>query len=110
MNSIRTCAQIKEAFLEEYIYYCMPHKIKDKVFKMTKKEDENLEDLVERFVYNLKREKVDNLDEETLKSLLLKAIKYELIYILNLTGKGDISQLSFTDIWDLCVHISRGKS
>jgi len=37
---------------------------------MTQKEDENVEDLVKRFFYNLKREKMDNLDEETLKSLL----------------------------------------
>lgn len=52
---------------------------------------------------------MDNLDEETLKSLLLRAIKDERIYILNLTGKGHISQLPFADICDLCVHISRGK-
>jgi len=31
------------------------------------------------------------LDKETLKSLLLKSIKDELIYILNLMGMGDIS-------------------
>ena len=57
---------------------------------MKQKEDENIEDLVERFVYNVKRTKMDNLDEETLKSLLLRAIKYEWIDLLNLTGKGDI--------------------
>ena len=42
---------------------------------MVQKEDENLEDLLERFQYNLKREKMSNLDEETLKALLLKAIR-----------------------------------
>lgn len=88
----------------------MPSNLKDEVFKMTQKEDESLEDLVERFVYNVKREKMDNLDEETLKSLLLRAIKDEWIDLLNLIGKGDISQLPFEDICDLCVHISRGKA
>ena len=88
----------------------MPSNLKDEVFKMTQKEDENLQDLVERFVYNIKREKMDNLDEETLKALMLKAIKDEWIVLLNLTEKGDISQLTFVDICDLCVHISRGKA
>ena len=60
---------------------------------MKQKEDENIEDLIERFVYNVKRAKMDNLDEETLRSLLLRAIKYEWIDLLSLTGKGDISQL-----------------
>jgi len=51
---------------------------------MIQKEDENLEDLLERFQYNLKRAKMSNLDEETLKSLLLKAIRDEWIDILNM--------------------------
>ena len=85
-NSIRTWAQMKEAFLENYRDYCMPQNIKDEVFKMTQKEDENLEDLVEIFVYNVKREKMYNLDEETLKALLLRAIKDKWINLLNLTS------------------------
>eukprot|EP00253_Pinus_taeda_P005906 PITA_05906 len=77
---------------------------------MVQKEDENLEDLLERFQYNLKRAKMSNLDEETLKTLLLKAIRDEWIDILNMMGKGDISQLPLHDIEELCVHLSRGKS
>jgi len=110
VHSITTWGQMKETFLGKYRYYCMPSNLKDEVFKMTQKEDENLEDLVERFVYNVKREKMDNLDEETLKSFLLRAIKYEWIDLLNVTRKGDISQLPFVDICDLCVLISRGKA
>jgi len=34
MNSITTWAQMKEAFLEKYRYYCMPHNIRDEVLKM----------------------------------------------------------------------------
>ena len=82
---------MKISFLEKYKDYCMPHNIKDEVFKMIQKEDENLEDFVERFAYNVKREKLNNLDEETLKSLLLKSIRDEWINILNFKGKGDIS-------------------
>ena len=90
-NSIRTLAQMKDAFLEKYKGYYMPHSIKYVVFKMVQKEDENLEDFVKIFVYNIKREKMNNLDEETLKALLLKSIKDEWIDLLNLMVQGDIS-------------------
>jgi hypothetical protein len=54
------------------------------------KEDESLEDLVERFAYNIKRSKLHNLGSDALKSLLLNAIKDEWIDLLNLVGKGDV--------------------
>ena len=77
----------KITFLDKYEDYCMPHNLKDDFFKMMQKEDENLEDLIERLSYNLKRAKMENLDENTLKSLLLKSIKEKWIIILNMMGK-----------------------
>jgi len=53
---------------------------------------------------------MSNLDEKTLKALLLKAIRDEWIDILNMMGKGDISQLPLRDVAELCVHLTRGKS
>jgi len=100
---------MKQALLDRYLDYCMPTNHKDEVFKMIQKVDENLEDLLERFNYNLKRAKMNSLDEETLKDFLLKAIRDEWIDILNMMGKGDISQLPLSDIAELCVHLSRGK-
>ena len=47
----------------------MPTNHKYEVFKMMQREDENLEDLIERFNYNLKRAKMDNLDQDNLKAL-----------------------------------------
>jgi len=93
VHSITIWGQMKEAFLGKCKDYCLPTNRKEEVFKVTQKEDENLEDLVERFFYNVKREEMDNLDEETLKPLLLKAIKADWINFLNLTRKGDITQL-----------------
>jgi len=58
INSIRTWEQMKTTFLDKYKDYCMPHNFKDEVFKMVQKEDENLEDFVERFAYNVKTEKL----------------------------------------------------
>jgi len=109
-QSIRTWNDMKKVFLDRYLDYCMSTNHKDEVFKMMQREDENLEDLIERFNYNLKRAKMDSLDEDTLKSLLLKAIRDEWIDILNMMGKGDISKLPLNDIGGLCVHLSRGKS
>jgi len=109
-QSIRTWNDMKQAFLDRYLDCCMPTNHKDEVFKLIQKKDENLEDLLEWFNYNFKREKMNNLDEETLKALLLKAIRDEWIDILNMMGKGDISQLPLSDIAELCVHLSRGKS
>ena len=42
---------------------------------MNKKEDENQEDIVERFTYNIKRSKMHNLESDILKTLLLNVIK-----------------------------------
>ena len=64
-NSIRTWEQMKNSFLDKYKDYCMPHNLKDEFFKMMQREDENLEDMNERFSYNIKRAKMENLDEET---------------------------------------------
>lgn len=82
---------MKESFLEKYRDHCMPHNIRDEIFKKTHKEDENPEDLVERFFYNIKRENMDSLDQETLKAFLLKSIRDEWIDLLKLIGKGYIS-------------------
>jgi hypothetical protein len=89
-NSIRTWDDMKRVFLEKYKDYCMHHDLRNEVFKMNQKEDESLEDLVERFAYNIKRSKFHNLGSEALKTLLLNAIKDEWIDLLNLVGKGDV--------------------
>ena len=52
-HSIRTWEEMKTAFLENYKDYCMPHNLKDEVLKMMQKEDENIEDLIEIFSYNV---------------------------------------------------------
>ena len=52
---------------------------------------------------------MENLDQDTLKSLLLKSIRYEWIEIINMMGKEDISQLTLPVIGGLCINLSRGK-
>ena len=74
-SSIESWNDMRKAFLERYLDYCIPINHKEEVFKMMQKEDENLEDLLERFNYNIKRAKMENLDQDTLKSILLNTIR-----------------------------------
>ena len=48
-QSIRTWNGMRKTFLDRYLDYCVPTNHKDEVFKMMQKEDENLEDFLERF-------------------------------------------------------------
>ena len=109
-NYIRTWDDIKRVFLEKCKYYCIIHDLINQVFKLNQKEDESLEDLVERFTYNIKISKLHNLGSHTCKNLLLNAIKDEWIDLLNLVGKEDVSQLPFQEICELCKNILRGKA
>lgn len=64
--------------------------MREEVFKMTQKKYERLEDLMEIFAYNVKRENY-TIHDLILKSLLLRAIRDKWINILNLMSKGDVS-------------------
>ena len=58
---------MQKIFLEKYKY----HDLKEELFGMNQREDEILEDLIERFIYNVNREKLHHLGSDTLKPLLL---------------------------------------
>ena len=77
---------------------------------MNQLEDESLEDLIERFMYNVKRGKLHHLGSNTLKTLLLRTIRDEWIDLLDLMSRGDVYQLSFEEICETCKHISRGRA
>ena len=77
---------------------------------MNQREDESLEDLVERLEYNIQRSKHPDLDPNILKTILLRGISDEHLDILNLLRKGDISKEIYQDILTLCRRSSRGTS
>ena len=76
---------------------------------MNQREDESLEDLIERFMYNVKREKLHHLGSYTLKTLFLRTIRDEWIDLLDLMSGGDVYQLSSEEISETWKHISRGR-
>ena len=76
---------------------------------MNQKEDKSLEDLIERFMYNVKRENLHHLGFDTLKTLLLRTIKDEWINLLNLMSRGDVYKFSFEEICETCKRIPGGR-
>ena len=83
---------------------------KMKLFKMVQKEDESLEDFIERILYNVQRDRQMNMGLDVLKIILLCGIKDDCLDMLNLLGKGDISKEPFGKIVELCKRYSRGSS
>ena len=101
---------MKQAFLTKYQDYCRTKDLKDEIFQMNAKENESLEEYVERFQYNLQRSPYGTLPGEVLKATLIKGMKDEWVETLNLMGKGDIYQETYDDIVLLCIRCSRGSS
>jgi hypothetical protein len=77
---------------------------------MMQKEDEDLEDFVERIQYNLQRSNHPNVSKDILKTILLKGVRDDCLDMLNMLGKGDISKESYDEIVNLCKRCSRGAS
>lgn len=94
--------QMKQAFLNKYQDYCRARDRNEELFKMSQKEDQSLEYFVERLKYNVQRPGHLDLDPNILKTILLRGIRDEHLDMLNLLGKGDISQESYQDILTLC--------
>ena len=77
---------------------------------MVQRDDEILEDFVERLLYNVQRAGQTNMGLDVLKIIPLHGIRDDCLDMLNLLGKGDISKESFENIIELCKRYSRGSS
>ena len=109
VNTIVYWIDMKKIFLKKYQPYCRTRDSKDDIFRMTQHEDENLEDYLERFVYNLQKSKQSTLNSDNIRTIFLKGVRDDYINVLNLMGAGDISFLPFDQISELCRKYSRGK-
>lgn len=65
---------------------------------------------MERFLYNLQKSKHRSLSSNTIGTIFLKGIRDEYLDILNVMGKGYISNLRFQEIFELCQKYSRGRA
>jgi hypothetical protein len=102
--------QMKQKFLNKYQDYCRTREKKEELFKMMQKEDENLEDFVERLQYNLQRSSHPDVSKDILKTILLKGVRDDSLDMLNMLGKGDISKEPYDEIVNLCKRCSRGAA
>jgi hypothetical protein len=109
-GTINSWDEMKQAFLTKYQDYCRTRDLKDEIFQMTAKENETLEEYVERFQYNLQRSPYGTLPGEVLKATLIKGMKDEWVETLNLMGKGDIYQETYDNIIQLCIRCSCGST
>jgi hypothetical protein len=75
-----------------------------------RKEDENLEDFVERLQYNLQRSSHPDVSKDILKTILLKGVRDDSLDMLKMLGKGDISKEPYDEIVNLCKRCSRGAA
>ena len=89
-------------FLRKYQEYCRRKDKREELFKMVQKDEEILEDFVERILYNVQRAGQTTIGRDVLKIILLRRIRDDYMGMLNLLGKGDISKESFDHIVDLC--------
>ena len=67
--------KMKQVFLEKYQEYCNTKDKREELFKMVQKEDESLEDFVERLLYNVQRAGQTNMGLDVLKIILLRGIR-----------------------------------
>jgi len=94
---ITTWAQMLQAFNNKYRDYCRSKDIKEEIFRMTLGHDESLEDYEERFQLSYKRARC-TLDPKSLKLVLLRGVRVDLLDTLKLLARGDIYQLPYEDI------------
>ena len=106
-GTINNWDKMKNIFLNKYQDYCRTWDLKDEIFDMTAKDNETLEEYVERFQYNLQRSPYTMLSKDILKATMLKGMKEEWVETLNIMGKGYIYQEEYDEIISLCIIFSR---
>ena len=92
---------MKHVFLKKYQEYCNTNDKREELFKMVQKDDESMEDFVERILYNVQRVGQTNMGLDVLKIILLRGIRDDFLDMLKKLGKGDISKDSFEKIVEL---------
>lgn len=109
-HSVTNWDDMRKIFLKKYQRYCRSKDYKDDIFKMNQQEDETLEEYLERLSYNLQKSKHRTISVDLIRTIFLKGIQDEYLDDLNLMGKGDISNLPFEEIADLCQKYYRSRA
>jgi hypothetical protein len=65
---------------------------------------------VERLQYNLQSSGHPNVNKDIMKTIFLKGVRDDCLDMLNMLGKGYISNESYDDIVNICKICSRGST
>jgi len=96
-DNITTWAQMQQDFNNKYRDFGRSKYTKDKIFRMTICHYESLEDYEERFQLSYKTARY-TLDPESLKLVLLRGVREDLMDTLYMITGGDVYQLPYEDI------------
>jgi len=89
---------MKQDFSNKYMYYCKERDKRDEILWMDQWENESLEDYEEISQSSYKRDHNCTLDEDSLKNVLLRGVREELMEILSLISNGYFFQLGYDNI------------
>jgi hypothetical protein len=101
---------MRQLFLNKYQDYCQTRERREKLFKMSQKENDTLEDFVEQLQYNIQRSGHPDLSKDIMKTIFLKGVRDDCLDMLNILRKEDISKEPYEDIVYLCKICSRGST
>lgn len=96
-GNIATWAQMQEAFNDKYEDYGRSKETKDKIFRMTLGPVDSLEDYEQRFQLNYRSANC-TLNPKSLKLVLIRGIREEVMETLEILSPGDAYQLTYDDI------------
>ena len=108
-HTIYTWDDMKSVFLKKYQYFCKSRDIND-ILRMQQTEDKNLEEYLERFLYNFHKSRGSNLDEKIIRTVFLKWLRDDCIETLKLLSGGDIYKNPFAEVIELCRTYSRSQA
>jgi len=109
-GSITTWHDMETIFLDKYQSYSRVNDRQEELFKLRQKEDESLEDYLDRFIFPTKHCGEEAISLKILKTIFLKGLDEDARRSLDLMGKGDASQLELSDIAELCQNFSRSRA
>jgi hypothetical protein len=101
---------MRNTFLTKYQDYYKARELREEIFKLTQKEEENLKDYLEKFLYNIQIYKQHKFELEIIITIFLRGLLDESIIFLNLMQSGDVSQLIFEEIFYFCRRYSQSQA
>ena len=107
-NVVGTWDEMQTLFLEKYKEYRKASSSRgDDIFKISKKEEESLEDYVSCFLYTLQKNPQHVLSKDLKKLVFLRGVNESYLEVLDLMASGDVYQASWDDLKKICQNYSR---